>query len=55
MVELPHPSPTRFARAGVPLIKAQRILGLSDLKLTAAIYSHVEAGRDQLTHGRSWL
>jgi hypothetical protein len=27
----------------VPLIKAHRILGRSDTKLTAAIYSHLEA------------
>jgi integrase len=40
---LRHSAATRFARAGVPLIKAQRILGHSDPKLTAAIYSHLEA------------
>jgi integrase len=40
---LRHSAATRFARAGVPLIKAQRILGHADPKLTAAIYSHLEA------------
>jgi integrase len=40
---LRHSAATRFARAGVPLIQAQRILGHSDPKLTAGIYSHLEA------------
>jgi len=37
-----HPAATRFARAGVPLQKAQRILKHSDPALTAQIYSHLE-------------
>jgi integrase len=40
---LRHSAATRFARAGVPLQKAQKILGHSDPALTAQIYSHLEA------------
>jgi integrase len=39
---LRHSAATRFARAGVPLQKAQKILGHSDPALTAQIYSHLE-------------
>ncbi|MCB9833591.1 MAG: site-specific integrase [Planctomycetes bacterium] len=38
-----HTFCTMLARAGVPLIEAQKLMGHSDPKLTAAIYSHVEA------------
>ena len=34
---------TRLARAGAPLMHTQQILGHSDPKLTAAVYSHLEA------------
>ena len=33
----------RFARAGVPLVQAQRLLGHSDPRLTSEIYVHLEA------------
>lgn len=39
---LRHTAATRLARAGVGLVHAQRILGHSDPKLTAQIYSHLE-------------
>jgi integrase len=39
---LRHTTATRCARSGVPLIHAQRLLGHSDPKLTAQIYSHVD-------------
>jgi integrase len=39
---LRHSAATRFARAGVPLIKTQRILGHSDPKLTARLYTHLD-------------
>ena len=39
---LRHTFASRLARAGVPLQKAQRLLGHSDPKLTAAIYTHLE-------------
>jgi len=32
-----------LARAGVPLIEAQKLLGHSDPKLTAALYTHLHA------------
>jgi len=38
---LRHTAATRLARAGVGLVQAQRILGHSDPKLTAKIYTHV--------------
>jgi integrase len=38
---LRHTAATRLARAGVGLVQAQRILGHSDPKLTARIYTHV--------------
>jgi integrase len=40
---LRHTAASRFARAGVPLVQAQRILGHSDPKLTSRVYSHLEA------------
>ena len=40
---LRHSAATRFARNGVPLIHTQRILGHSDPKLTAAVYTHLDA------------
>jgi integrase len=39
---LRHTFASRLARRGVPLQKAQRLLGHSDPKLTAQIYTHVE-------------
>ena len=39
---LRHTFASRLARAGVPLQKAQRLLGHSDPKLTASIYTHLE-------------
>lgn len=42
MHALRHTFASRLARAGVPLQKAQRLLGHSDPKLTAAIYTHLE-------------
>ena len=39
---LRHTAATRLARAGVPLLQTQRILGHSDPKLTARVYSHLE-------------
>jgi len=38
-----HSAATRFARAGMPLTHAQFVLGHSDPKLTAKIYTHLEA------------
>lgn len=38
---LRHTFCTRLARAGVPLLDAQKLMGHSDPKLTAEIYSHV--------------
>lgn len=38
---LRHTMASRLARAGVPLQKAQRLLGHSDPKLTATIYAHL--------------
>ncbi|MEM7310634.1 MAG: site-specific integrase [Planctomycetota bacterium] len=38
---LRHTAATRLARAGVALTHAQRILGHSDPKLTAAVYTHL--------------
>jgi len=35
---------TLLARAGVPLVVAQRILRHSDPRLTANVYSHVDLG-----------
>lgn len=54
---LRHSFASRLARSGVPLQKAQRILGHRDPKLTATIYSHlgVEDLRDavdQLPHAQ---
>ena len=40
---LRHTAATRLARAGAPLMHTQRILGHSDPKLTAAVYSHLDA------------
>ena len=40
---LRHTAATRMARTGVPLMHAQQLLGHSDPKLTAQIYSHLEA------------
>jgi len=39
---LRHTAATRFARRGVPLVHAQRILGHSDPKLTAQAYTHLD-------------
>ncbi len=39
---LRHCFVSRLARAGVPLIHAQRLAGHSDPKLTAQVYAHVE-------------
>ena len=38
---LRHSAATRFARAGMPLTHAQLVLGHSDPKLTARIYTHL--------------
>jgi integrase len=40
---LRHTAATRFARAGMPLTHAQFVLGHSDPKLTAKIYTHLDA------------
>ena len=40
---LRHTCASRLARNGVPLVKAQRILGHSDPKLTAQVYTHLDA------------
>ena len=40
---LRHTAGTRLARAGMPLVQAQRLLGHSDPKLTAEVYTHLEA------------
>ena len=39
---LRHTAASRFARRGVPLVHAQRILGHSDPRLTARVYTHLE-------------
>jgi integrase len=39
---LRHTFATRCARSGVGLVQAQHLLGHSDPKLTAKIYSHLE-------------
>ncbi len=39
---LRHSAATRFARAGVPLVTVQHLLGHADPKLTARVYQHVE-------------
>ncbi len=39
---LRHTAASRMARSGVGLVQAQKLLGHSDLKLTAAIYTHLE-------------
>lgn len=39
---LRHTSASRMARAGVPLVHAQRLLGHSDPRLTSKIYTHVD-------------
>jgi len=39
---LRHTAATRFARAGVPLTHTQLILGHSDPKLTARVYTHLQ-------------
>lgn len=39
---LRHTAATRFARAGVPLVQTQRILGHADPKLTAKVYTHLD-------------
>jgi integrase len=43
ILALRHTAASRFARAGVPLIQAQRILGHSDPKLTSRVYAHLDA------------
>ena len=40
---LRHTCASRLARAGVDLNRAQRLLGHSDPKLTAQVYTHVDA------------
>ncbi len=40
---LRHTAATRMARSGVGLVQAQKLLGHSDPKLTAAIYTHLDA------------
>jgi integrase len=40
---LRHTFATRLARSGAPLTHAQRLLGHSDPKLTAAVYTHLDA------------
>ena len=40
---LRHSAASRWARAGVPLQKAQALLGHSDPALTARVYTHLEA------------
>jgi integrase len=40
---LRHTFATRLARSGAPLMHAQRLLGHSDPKLTAQIYTHLDA------------
>jgi integrase len=39
---LRHTMASRLARNGVGLVQAQRLLGHSDPKLTAAVYSHLD-------------
>jgi integrase len=39
---LRHTAASRMARRGVPLVVTQRILGHSDPKLTARVYTHLE-------------
>lgn len=50
---LRHTAATFLARAGVPLIQAQHLLGHSDPKLTAALYVHL--GADDLRSAVSKL
>ena len=38
-----HTFASRLARNGVGLVQAQKLLGHSDPKLTAAIYTHLDA------------
>ncbi len=40
---LRHTFATRLARSGAPLLHAQRLLGHSDPKLTAQVYTHLDA------------
>ena len=40
---LRHTTATRLARSGTPLAITQRILGHSDPKLTARVYTHLGA------------
>ena len=40
---LRYTAASRFARSGVGLVQAQKILGHSDPKLTSAIYTHLDA------------
>ena len=37
-----HTAGTRLARAGVGLVQTQRLLGHSDPKLTAQVYTHLD-------------
>ena len=39
---LRHTAASRWARAGVALVQAQRLLGHSDPKLTARVYTHLQ-------------
>jgi site-specific recombinase XerD len=38
---LRHTAASRWARRGVPLVVAQRMLGHQDVRLTASVYVHV--------------
>jgi site-specific recombinase XerD len=38
---LRHTAASRWARRGVPLTVAQRMLGHQDVRLTASVYTHV--------------
>jgi integrase len=38
---LRHAAATRWARAGVPIVHAQALLGHSDVRLTSKVYTHV--------------
>jgi integrase len=49
---LRHTFATRCARSGVGLVQAQHLLGHSDPKLTAKIYSHLEVDDLRIAIGR---
>ena len=37
-----HSAATRFARAGVPIVQTQKLLGHASIEMTARVYTHLD-------------